>query len=155
MSAIVFDVPGTPTPKRKRLSQPGTGLRRGTGQFNADALAITSPSPHLRDFERSHESRTPSKRDSRPGPSRHISTASVSTISEFPGEAPRKKTPAERFYARRSALDKVEEIIQRGRSQTNLANAGVGPPASGEDRRSGHVGKEFKSSGIEQRLFEP
>ena len=158
LSAMVFDIPGTPTPKRTRSSRPGTGLRRGTGPFDTDALDTASPSsPHLRDSESSHQSRTASERDSRPGPSRHISTASVSTISEFPGDAPRKRTPAERFYARHSALDKVEEIIQRGRSKTGIANASVNPPALGTgegDGRFDHIGREYKSSGIEQRLLE-
>jgi len=154
LSAMVFDVPGTPTPKRTRSPRTGTDLRRGTGLFDTDTLDATStPLPH-RDLERSDESHTPPKRDSRLGPSRHLST--TSTISEFPGDAPRKRTPAERFYARHSTLDKVEEIIQRGRSQTSLASASTVTLSTGEeDRRFGYVGREFKSSGIEQRLFEP
>lgn len=154
LSAMVFDVPGTPTPKRTRSPRLGTGPGKGTGLFDMDTLDMSSPPlPHLRDVDESH---TPPKRDSRPGPSRHLSTAS--TISEFPGDAPRKGTPAERFYARHSALDKVEEIIQRGRSQTSVASASMSAvtlSAGEEDGRFGHVGREYKSSGIEQRLFEP
>jgi len=155
LSAMMFDVPGTPTPKRTRSSRPGTGLRKGTGVLDMDTLdAISPPPPHFRGFEPSDESHTTPKRGSRPGPGRHPSTAS--TISEFPGDAPRKRTPAERFYARHSALDKVEEIVQKSRSQTSVASASMSPVTfgTGEDKRSGHLGREFKRSGIEQRLFE-
>lgn len=155
LSALVVDVPGTPTPKRTRSSR----LRRGKEPYDADSLLTAShPSLYLGDSERSDESRTPSGRDSRPGPSSHPSTMSVSTISEFPGDAPRKRTPAERFHARHSALDRVEEIIQKGRSKPSVANAGASPlvlGTAGEDRRFGRAGREFESGGIEQRLAEP
>jgi len=163
LSALVFDAPGTPTPKRTRLSRAVTGRRRGEERDDTDTLIVdtTPPSPPgLSEFERSYESHFPTKRDPRPGPSRHLSTASVSTISEFPGDPPPKRTPAERFYARHSALDKVEEIIQRSRSQTSVANAATSRGRSTldtveEHRRFGRVGREFESGGIEQRLFEP
>ena len=76
----------------------------------------------------------------------------MSTIAEFPGDPPRKRTPAERFHARHSALDKVEEIVQRSRSQTSVVGASAGAV---EDRRLGRAGRDFESGGIEQRLFEP
>ena len=158
LTAVMFDVPGTPTPKRTRPFRFMTGLGEDKEPDGTDALDEISLSPHQSEVEHSYESHTPSKRKSRPGPSRGLSTASVSTISEFPGNAPPKRTPAERFYARHSALDKVEEIIQRSRSQTSVANATASPeiPVLGtvEDRRFGYTGKEFESGGIEQRLFE-
>lgn len=163
LSALVFDVPGTPTPKRTRLSRAVTGRRRDEERDDTDTLITdaASPSPPgLSEFEHTYESHFPTKYDPRPGPSRHLSTTSISTISEFPGDPPPKRTPAERFYARRSALDKVEEIIQRSRSQTSVANAATGHGRSSldtieEHRRFGRVGREFESGGIEQRLFEP
>ena len=160
LSTMVFDVPGTPTPKRTRTSRPMTGLRRDRELGDTNTLDTIPPmSPNLGEFECSRESHTPPKRNSRPGPSRGLSTASASTISEFPGDAPRKGTPAERFYARHSALDKVEEIIQRSRSQTSVASASASPEmltlgTVEESRRFGRAGREFESGGIEQRLFE-
>jgi hypothetical protein len=154
LGSMVFDVPGTPTPKRTRSSRLATSLIRDEERDDTLPVVTTPRSPsRLNEFERSYEIRTPTKRDSRPGPSRGLSTASMSTISEFPGDSPRKRTPAERFYARHSALDKVEEIVQRSRSQTSVVGASVG--AVEEDRRFGRAGREFESGGIEQRLFEP
>jgi hypothetical protein len=154
LGSMAFDVPGTPTPKRTRPSRLATSLIRDEERDDTLPVVTTPRSPsRLNEFEPSYEIRTPTKRDSRPGPSRGLSTASMSTISEFPGDPPRKRTPAERFYARHSALDKVEEIVQRSRSQTSVVGASVG--AVEEDRRFGHAGREFESGGIEQRLFEP
>ena len=161
LSAMLFDVPRTPTPKRKRSLRAVNGARRdeerdGAGTLIADT---TSPlSPQLGEFERYSESHNLATRDSRTGPSRRISTASTSTISEFPGDPPPKRTPAERFYARHSALDKVDEIIQRSRSQASAANVTVRPGKptldTVEDKRLGRVGRNFGNGGIEQRLFE-
>jgi len=71
-------------------------------------------------------------------------------ISEFPSDPPPKKTPAERFYARHSTLNKVREIIQKNRSQTGLAIATMSPSrltldTAEEDERLGCVGREFES----------
>lgn len=135
LNATMFDVSGTTTPERVRSSRAVSRLERGKERNDTDILDKTYlPSPHPGESERSNKNKFPAKRDSRPGPSRVLSTTSVSGISEFPGDPPPKKTAAERFYARRSALDKVEEIIQRSRSQTEVAAAG---------------------GGIEQRLLEP
>ena len=161
LSATMFDVPGTPTPRRTRSSRPASGLRRNKEPRDTNTPDVISPSPpHPGHFEHSYESHSPPKRNSRPGPSRGVSTASASTISEFPGDAPRKGTPAERFYARQSALDKVEEIIQRSRSQTSVVSATVSQERLTldmveEDRQFGRTGREFESGGIEQRLFKP
>lgn len=163
LSPIAFDVPGTPTPKRTRSSRAqASNRRRDEERDDTDTLIVDpiSPlSPQLSEFERSNESHTSTTRGSRPGPSRHLSTASASTISEFPGDPPPKRTPAERFRARHSALNKVEEIIQRSRTQTNVANATMSPGKPGsntvEGRQLGRAWREFESGGIEQRLFEP
>jgi hypothetical protein len=161
LSAMAFDVPRTPTPKRttRRFSRAVNGVRRDEERGDTDTLVLdtTSPSsPQLGGFEPYNESHSPTTRVSRPGPSRRLSTASVSTISEFPGDPPPKRTPAERFYARHSALEKVDEIIHRGRSQASVANVTMRPGKptldSVEDRRFGRVGR---NGGIEQRLFEP
>ena len=162
LSATVFDVPGTPTPKRTRSSRAEDDVRRSEERVDTDTLIVDpiSPlSPQLRKFERYNEGHSPTTRDSRPGPSRHLSTASASTstISEFPGDPPPKRTPAERFYARQSALDKVDEIIQRSRTSVADVTVRPGKPTldTVENRRSGRVGKKFWNGGIEQRLFEP
>jgi len=56
----------------------------------------------------------------------------------------------QRFYARHSALNKVEEIVQESRSQTGLAIATMSPgrlmlDTAEEDERFGRVGREFES----------
>jgi len=93
------------------------------------------------------------RRGSRPRPSRHLLNASPSTISEFPGDPPPKRTPAERFRARHSALNRVEEIVQKSRSQTSIAAAMTSPGRSAlgtvEDKQFGRFGKEFENGGIE------
>ena len=157
LSAMLFDVPRTPTPKRKRSSRAVNGARRDEERNGALIADTISPlSPQLGEYNESHNLVT---RNSRAGPSRRISTASTSTISEFPGDPPPKRTPAERFYARHSALDKVDEIIQRSRSQNSVANVTTRPEEPGlgavGDRRFGRVGRNFGNGGIEQRLFEP
>ena len=162
LSATVFDVPGTPTPKRTRSSWAENGVRRDEERDDTDTLIVdpTSPlSPQLGEFKRYNEGHSPTTRDSRPGPSRLLSAASTSTsiISEFPGDPPPKRTPAERFYARHSALDKVDEIIQRSRTSVADVTMRPGKPPSDavDNRRSGRVGRKFWNGGIEQRLLEP
>ena len=164
LTAMAFDIPGTPSPKRTRSLRAATGVRRNEERDDTDTAGVgtISPSlPQLGTFNRSNESRSPTTCDSRPGPGRCLSTASMSTISEFPGDPPPKRTPAERFYARQSALDKVGEIVRRGRSQTGIANVMMSPrrptlDAVEEDsRRFGRIGKDSGEGGIEQRLFEP
>ena len=160
LSVNVVDVPGTPTPKRTRSSRAVNGVRRDEEQDDTDALIMdpTSPSsPQPGKFERSSETHSLTIRSLRPEPGRRLSTASTSTISEFPGDPPPRKTPAERFYARHSALGKVEEIIQRSRSQTSVT-INPGKPTLDivkESRRFGRVGRKFENGGIEQRLLEP
>jgi hypothetical protein len=55
-------------------------------------------------------------------------------------------------------LGKVDEIVQRSRSQTSVVTAATSPGRSTldtveESSRFGRVGREFESGGIEQRLF--
>ena len=107
-----------------------TGFRVGEEQVDVDALPLGAtplPSPKLDGVERFYENHSLTKYDSRPEPGRHLSTASMAMISEFPGDPPPKRMPAERFYARPSALNKVEEIIRKSRSQTGIANATMSP----------------------------
>ena len=162
LSATVFDIPRTPTPKRTRSSRAVNGVRRDEERNDIGTPTVdTTPPSSLRlgEFERYNEGHSPTARNSRPGPSRRLSTASASTISEFLGDPPPKRTPAERFYARHSALDRVDEIIQKSRSQTSVAKVTMKPgkPTSDnvEGRRPGRVGKKFLNGGIEQRLLEP
>ncbi|KAF9644529.1 hypothetical protein BDM02DRAFT_3121778 [Thelephora ganbajun] len=160
LNTMVIDVPGTPTPKRTKSSRAVTGLGRDEERDDTDALDPTSPLFRQScESERSSEIRPLTKHDSRPG-LRRLPTTPVSAISEFLGDPPPKRTPAERFYARHSALDRVEEIIQRSRSQASVANAGMSPGGStldtvGEERQSSRAGGKFGSGGIEQRLFRP
>ena len=154
-------VPGTPTPKRKMTSRVMNGARRDEEWNDLDILVADSASlssPLLGESEHSNENHDLPTHDSRPEPGRRLSTASISTISEFPGRPPPRRTPAERFHARQSALDRVDEIIQRSRSQTSVANVAVNPgkPTSDgvEIRRFGRGGKKFGNDGIEQRLLE-
>jgi len=153
VSAIIFDPPSTPTPKRTRSPRVVTGFRTDEEWSDTDTLPLGAtplPSPKFGEAERSHEDHSPTKYDSRPEPVRRLSTASVSTISEFPGDPPPKRTPAERFYARHSALNKVEEILQKSRSQTGIANATMSPgrltlDTVEEDKQFGRVGRESRS----------
>ena len=156
LAATVFDVSGAPTPKRMKSLRAMSRLGRGKERNNTDTPDANSPSlSHPSKSERSDENHSFMKHDSRPGPSRALSTTSVSGISEFPGDPPPKRTAAERFYARRSALDKVEEIVQRSKSQTSVAAMSPGRSVVEEGRQFGRAGREFESGGIEQRLFEP
>ena len=147
----MFDLPGTPTPKHARPSRSVNCTRRDERWDDIDTLMVGATSPlslQLDEFERSYEDNSPTKRNPRPGASRCLSTTSISTISEFPGDPPPKITPAERFYARHLALDKVGEILQRNRSQTSVPSA-TSPGKSGLDTveehgRFGGVGREFK-----------
>jgi len=125
----------------------------GEEQADVDALPLGATplqSPKLDEVEHFYENHSPTKYDSRPEPGRHLSTASVSMISELPSDPPPKRTPAERFYARHSALNKVEEIIRKSRSQTGLVNATMDPgrltlDTVEEDKQFGRVGREFES----------
>lgn len=161
LNAIVFDVPGTPTPKRTRSLRAANRVGRSEERDDTDTSIVDTtspPLPHLGTLKSSNESRSPKTRDSRPGPTRRLSTASSSTIFEFPGDPPPKRTPAERFHARRSALNKVDEIVQRSRSQTSVASVTMSPGRSTldaveGDRRFGRIGKDSVNGGIEQRLL--
>lgn len=151
LNTTVFDVPSSPQPGRTSSSRVASGPGRGKERNNTDTPNATSPSS-----PRPGEPLV--KRDSRTGPTRALSTTSVSGISEFPGDPPPKRTAAERFYARRSALDKVEEIIQRSKSQTSVATMSPGRSTLDvveESRQFGRAGREFEGGGIEQRLFKP
>ena len=156
-----LEAPGPLAPRFKKVSRTVTRQRAVEERDDAGTSDPTSPSsPQPGNREDFNENRSLTKRSSRTGPSRHLSTASVSTISEFPGSPPPKRTPAERFHARHAALGKVEEIIQKSRSQTSIANLTVSPGRSAaldtveEGRQFGRAGREFGSGGIEQRLFE-
>lgn len=153
-----FGVSGSPSPKRLRSSRTPSRLGRGKSQNDSGTLDGASRlPPHPGESERSND-HSFITHDPRPGPSRALSTTSVSSISEFHGHPPPKRTAAERFYARRSALDKVEEIIQRSKSQTSVVTMSprrLGLDTVEEGRDLGRVGREFESGGIEQRLFAP
>jgi hypothetical protein len=159
LNAALFDFSGEPTLRRTRSSRAVAKLEKDEDQSNADTKEAASPLlPQSGQLERYRGT----KRDPRSIPSRALSAASDSTISEFPGDPPPKRTPAERFHARHSALGKVEDIIQRSRSQTSVASPVMSPErltlgTVEEDKqlaRFGRVGREFESGGIEQRLFE-
>ena len=152
LNATGLDVSGAPTPQRMRSSRAVSRLGKGKERNNTDPIPSSS---HPDESKRFDDKRSFAKHDSRPGPSRVPSATSIPLVSEFPGDPPPKRSAAERFYARRSALDKVEEIIQRSRSQTDAAM--MSPTLDGvqEGRRFGRAGREFESGGIEQRLFEP
>ena len=158
LSGIVLDDFEELTPGRTRSSRGGTKYRRDEKRKDTDTLEETS-SPQSDRRDHSRRSRSPTKRDSRSGPSRGLSITSSSSISEFPGAPPPKRTPAERFYARRSALGKVDEIIQRSKSSTGVATPKMSPgrltlDTVDESRQFGRAGREFENGGIEQRLFE-
>ncbi|KAF9779335.1 hypothetical protein BJ322DRAFT_455934 [Thelephora terrestris] len=157
-SGAMFDVSGELTPGRTSSSRGGTGHMKDGKRNDADVPEEPS-SPQSGRSHRSRRSRSPTKRDSGAGPSRGLSITSTPSISEFPGAPPPKRTPAERFHARRLALGKVDEIVQRSRSQTSVATSATSPGRSTldtveESSRFGRVGREFESGGIEQRLFE-
>ena len=133
VNAAGFDVSRTPVIRRKRSSRPD----RDEDQSNKSPSSPSQPG---------------TKPDSKSGLGKTLSMASVSTISEFPGDPPPKRTPAERFYARHSALGKVEEIIQNGRSQSP-GRSTLDTVEEGE--QFGRAGKDFESVGIEQRLSQP
>jgi len=124
----------------------------GEERVDVDAVPLGATplqSPKLDEVERFYENHSTMEYNSRPESGRRLSTASVSTISELPGDPPPKRTPAERFYTIHSALNKVEEIIQNSRSQTGLVNATMDPGRltldTVEDKQFGRVGREFES----------
>ena len=153
LNPMVFEV------QRVRSSRTASRPGRGEERNDTDIMDGTSPSsPHPGGSGRPNDGHSSAEHGSGPGPIGVLSATSVSSgVSEFPGDSPPKRSAAERFYARRSALDKVEEIIQRSRSQTNVATMSPGRPVLGtveEGRQFGRAGREFESGGIEQRLFE-
>jgi hypothetical protein len=131
---------------------------RGKQENEGDNPDETYPlPPQLGESDASNGNHYLVDQETRLGPSRALSTTSISSVSEFPGDPPPKRTAAERFYARRSALDKVDEIVQRSKSQTNVAATScerLGLNTVDEARQFGRAGREFEGGGIEQRLLD-
>ena len=154
LRGTIFDASGTRKLQPMRSPRVVTGFRR----FDTDVPDVEPPSfPGPSESECLNEDGTPTNLRSSPGPGRDPSATS---ISQFPGDPPPKRSTAERLYARRSALGKVEEVVQRSKGQTNVGDALVSPERRGlgtveGGRQLGRIGKGFESGGEIVRILNP